>query len=111
MKKRTYKCGGCGDYGHNKRTCPSGADVTKDVVALPVDEFVRVDVLDGIAASPFDYELFRRTFELQLKTYSPDEVQGEVVVESMEEGVAKGGGFFINTTSFLVGIDGTVSES
>jgi DNA-directed RNA polymerase subunit RPC12/RpoP len=30
-KRRTYKCGKCGNNGHNARTCPTKADVSKAV--------------------------------------------------------------------------------
>lgn len=38
-KKKQYKCGGCGDLGHNKRACPSkGVTVAvKEPVGVPVE--------------------------------------------------------------------------
>ena len=33
-KKRIYKCGGCGELGHNKRTCPNKEGAIQRVVAV-----------------------------------------------------------------------------
>lgn len=37
-KKRQYKCGGCGDVGHNKRACTKTQATTPDAADAPVVE-------------------------------------------------------------------------